>query len=831
MVGYVNTRGIRGSRYILEKIAGGFDILLFQETKLPDGADFELGNFIFPEDSIKSGLAVAYNKESDFSLELLDATAYNTSDRQVQVIRVIHPRIPQPIFIANVYVHCDSAPLENDWEFLHDMTLNRSQCLVVGDFNARHISWDISGGNRNGSGLHRALNNLDLYLLNSGAPTRLGERPGDPDTVIDLTLATGDIKDRTHWNTGHHIGSDHLLCQLSIKFNLKQQTGTKRRNPYHGCKDKGMWSHLRARAQELRAPRPTPRRNNAPDWWTPETDAAWVNKKTKDKAFTRIKLGDAPPPVADFTSARIERNRATAQYKRAAAAACQKQWDDLCARSNLTTAQFWNFHRSLDRRRVTHTSVMYDDNNQILHTPEQQGKAFLERFIRQSDHNDSSVRQNLIHQLSYMANMAERDVPFTVGEVVDAISSTKNGAPGPDHIGIDVFKQLDILAKAELADEYNNSWKTGLIPEKWTDSYIGPVPKPQKDHILLKGHRIITSQNVIGKIPEKIVARRLTALIDPLLPLGLGGYRPGRETWVNAACFAAETWSGFEKREDTLAVALDLEDAYNRVRLPALADKMLHLGISVQCVRWVMVALSRRCILKHRGWRSEWTVINTGLPQGSPLSPVLFSIYTLDLAKLNSPQGRVMTFADDVLISVQGKSKEEILGRVRPALQSIEQCCRVDGNEINGDKAAALFCTLNNRCPQDSQPVPSYAGTTIQLSSTLRYLGVVFDRSLNFTEHVDHALKRASKGINALRAAAGRRAEERHLVTLYKALVLSVLDYALPMLQLSQNQLNRVEAIQSACLRIYHRMHSFHSNSRASPSDRDNQHTVQARKC
>ncbi len=243
MVGYVNTRGIRGSRYILEKIAGGFDILLFQETKFADGADFELNNFIFPAGSIQSGLAFAYNRESDFSLVSLDATAYNIPDRQVQLIKVIHPRIPQPIIIANIFVHCDSAVTERDWDFLHDMTLNQGHCLVVGDFNARHISWDISGSNRNGSGLYSALNNLDLYLLNSGAPTRLGERPGDPDTVIDLTLATGDIKDRTHWNTGHHVGSDHLLCQLSIKLSLKQTT-FKRKNPYHGCKEKGIWNQL-----------------------------------------------------------------------------------------------------------------------------------------------------------------------------------------------------------------------------------------------------------------------------------------------------------------------------------------------------------------------------------------------------------------------------------------------------------------------------------------------------------------------------------------------------------------------------------------------------------
>ena len=53
------------------------------------------------------------------------------------------------------------------------LPLNRSHCLVVGDFNARHISWDMSSGNRNGSGLHKALNNLDLYLSNLEDPILL----------------------------------------------------------------------------------------------------------------------------------------------------------------------------------------------------------------------------------------------------------------------------------------------------------------------------------------------------------------------------------------------------------------------------------------------------------------------------------------------------------------------------------------------------------------------------------------------------------------------------------------------------------------------------------
>ena len=175
---------------------------------------------------------------------------------------------------------------------------------------------------------------------------------------------------------------------------------------------------------------------------------------------------------------------------------------------------------------------------------------------------------------------------------------------------------------------------------------LGPVSKPAKDHKCL-GHRIIVVQNMIGKIPEKTAARRFTRHIDCVPPPGMVAYRPHRETWINPATVAANIWDGFDERGNTLLAALDLEDAYSRVRLPILADRMLELGISVFWVRWVMPALNtRRCMMKHRTWRSDWTSTSIGLPQGSPLSPVLFNIYTLPLARINKPHCRLKTFAD-----------------------------------------------------------------------------------------------------------------------------------------------------------------------------------------
>ena len=116
---------------------------------------------------------------------------------------------------------------------------------------------------------------------------------------------------------------------------------------------------------------------------------------------------------------------------------------------------------------------------------------------------------------------------------------------------------------------------------------------------------------------------------------------------------------------------------------------------------------------KHPDWRSKWKTIHTGLTQGSPLYPVLFNIYTVDLAHLDSSSARVKTFADDVLVSAKGRNKEVILSRMTPALDRIKLQCDQDGDEINADKAAALFCTLNNRIRQEDVPIPKYGGTLI----------------------------------------------------------------------------------------------------------------------
>ena len=160
---------------------------------------------------------------------------------------------------------------------------------------------------------------------------------------------------------------------------------------------------------------------------------------------------------------------------------------------------------------------------------------------------------------------------------------------------------------------------------------------------------------------ERIVTRKLAQDLERrnVLPLNQGGYRAGKSTWENAARFAYDVYEGFQRKEQTLAVAVDLEDAHNRVQFKLLMELLWQYGVSQHSMRL-------------GNWISTPQQLTMGLPQGSPLSPVLYNVYTKGLADLNSNGlSRVLTLADDGLIY---KTASDISTAITAVQEQLERC-------------------------------------------------------------------------------------------------------------------------------------------------------------
>ena len=95
-----------------------------------------------------------------------------------------------------------------------------------------------------------------------------------------------------------------------------------------------------------------------------------------------------------------------------------------------------------------------------------------------------------------------------------------------------------------------------------------------------------------------------------------GGFRPGKSTWENKAAFAYDVYEGFQRKEQTVAVAISLEDAYNRVQSKLLMDLLIQYGVSLTLTQWFTGALLERTVVVQLGnWSSAPHQLTMGLPQ------------------------------------------------------------------------------------------------------------------------------------------------------------------------------------------------------------------------
>ena len=732
----------------------------------------------------------------------IDLDKWCNDSRELMGIRLEKPdHRHKSLVIINAYIHQKTHGSKESWEFLEEIEDEFGDTIVVcGDFNARSKIWDTQGTNPQGLALEAALQESLLEPLATQTPTHLASRPGDSDSTIDLALISPRL---ITWLSAHTLGfhgSDHLPVVLGLQKPTHKQC-VRPHNPFRYNR-KGLDVVSRLRAKKARPVSKQDHRTKPP-WWNKETEQAWSAKRTAVKSWQKERRKQNPDP-----NIKTRMTELTAEFKNVAKQAKHAKWKDFCdaLSADTTLTQFWNFYHQMEGKNNDHTVPdLLDASGAVLKTNSEKGSAFLDRFLEQSDQKNAGERKTLLAGLTRTLERNGHDEQITTEEFSAAIARLKNTAPGPDGVRNVDIQHLSEEEKRELLSIYRESFDRGMIPEDWTHSFLKPLPKPGKDHKKLNGYRILTMQNTVGKLMESIIARKLARDLEErnVLPPNQGGFRQGKCTWENAAAFAYEVYEGFQRKEQTLAVAIDLEDAYNRVSFKLLIDLLLQYGVSMTITRWIAAAMLERTVVLRLGdWSSASLKLTMGLPQGSPLSPVLYNVYTKGLADLNQRgPAKVLTLADDGLIYKTTKDEQQAVEAVQEQLDNTAQWCQETGSSINPAKAQSLWCTLDNKAAGKVKPDVRFNGSVIERTNQLRYLGMHFDRMLTFRQHVEATALKCRKGLSVLKAMASKGIEQRHLFQLYQSVVLSRMDYGLGLTTISSTNLQKLDRVQNEAMR------------------------------
>src|SRR5205814_8574441 len=176
---------------------------------------------------------------------------------------------------------------------------------------------------------------------------------------------------------------------------------------------------------------------------------------------------------------------------------------------------------------------------------------------------------------------------------------------------------------------------TGHFPQPFKETITLVLRKPNKpNYTKTNAYRPIALENTIGKVLESIMTEKISYLCEAynLIPKNHFGGRPGRTTEDAMLILSESIHQAWKKGQVFSAILMDVSGAVNNVHHERLIHNMRKRRIPIEITNWISSFLSGRTTrMRFNGITTEYIPTPTGIPQGSPLSPILYMLYNSDL--------------------------------------------------------------------------------------------------------------------------------------------------------------------------------------------------------
>jgi endonuclease/exonuclease/phosphatase family metal-dependent hydrolase len=711
--------------------------------------------------------------------------------------------------IINVYLHGEghAANLNNllDYPLAQDIPI-----VIAGDFNLQHELWSLTTATHKvqsagASDLAEWIISNDLDILNNpDTPTRRG-RTGQKDSIIDLTIINPVAREldwTKDWECSQKqaLGSDHNCITWTLtpfeNPHYSHPKPTYRYDIDESRREK--WDIAFKTAIEAN---PTPTAYTATDDVEKGAKAVLEAMGTAThKSMKRVRCNNAPPramwwdercsqavtDINECTKGGEELEQRRGALRSAIRAAKRKHAATICTET--PTKEIYNLTKWYQGRRNSKIPpIQYE--GRLTSDPREQAEAFKKAFFP-----TEPPKVDCTDPMGIPAQTRREHHPITEAEIKAALDDSSNtSAPGAFGSNYRVLKWAFQENPERIVDLYNACLNFEYHPLCLRNAVVTIIPKPNKPNMSSpRAYRPISLLETLSKCLEKVITARLLYEVGKynLIPFTQFGGRNCASCVDAGLALTHDIQTAWSKDQRASLLTMDIKGYFDNVNHDRLIYTMTRLGFSSPTCAWLRSYLSSRSIqiCIDNTLYDKLHLQPVGIPQGSPLSPVLSSIYSLPLLYL-FPQDlnvSIRAYVDDFSILATSGSFNFNREEIQDAANTANECLRKLGLEFELEKSE-LIHFARNRKELDVNPNmilerPDGGAHTIRAANIIRWLGFFLDRRVSFKDHIR---KMAIKGLSVIAglkmlANTVRGLKVEHARILYKGCVVPILTYGSP---------------------------------------------------
>ena len=349
-------------------------------------------------------------------------------------------------------------------------------------------------------------------------------------------------------------------------------------------------------------------------------------------------------------------------------------------------------------------------------------------------------------------------------------------AAGPDSVAGRVLKTCAEQLAPVFTALFNLSLAQSIVPTRFKESTIIPIPKHQKPSCL-NDYRPVALTSVAMKCFERLVKNHICSMLPSTLDPLQFAYRENRSTDDAISHILHTALSHLDIKKGKVlnyvrVLFIDYSSAFNTISPSILITKLRELGIDASLCSWILDFLTGRPqTVKVGNQSSETLILNTGAPQGCVLSPLLYSLYTHDCVAFFG-SNCIVKFADDTALVARISNNDE--AAYLEEVELLAAYCKRNKLKLNVSKTKEMLIDFGRTQERTYNDI-SIDGTPVERVDNFKYLGVLISRDLTWSTHLNSVAIKARQRLHHLRRLKRFRASPQVLQSFYRCAIESIM--------------------------------------------------------